>query len=80
MPYPLTIDQLRRTVEELSKRVAKLEADAITSINGKKPDRIGKVSLGLEELSDVQITTKAAGDLIVWDDALQAYVNEAAAP
>jgi hypothetical protein len=82
MPQPSSNspDAMRRTIEELSRRVARLEARAITSINGKKPDKIGTVLLGLEELSDVQITSKTAGDLIVWDDGLQAYVNEAAAP
>ena len=75
MPYHLTNEQLRKIVEDLSKRVAALEANAITSVNGKTPDRIGKVSLGLEELSDVQITSKNPGDLIVWDDGLQAYVT-----
>jgi hypothetical protein len=79
MPFPKSArpDALQRVIEELTNRIAKLEASVITSVNGKKPDKIGTVSLGLEELSDVQITSKNPGDLVVWNDGIQAYVAQA---
>jgi len=75
-----TPDAILRAIDELSKRIAKLEASSVTSINGRKPVKGGTVSIGLEELSDVRITSKNPGDIVVWDDGLQAYVTQAATP